>query len=73
MRRDCLKVKREVPTYIGKIRVGDLVRHQGLIKTVCGKDLRFDRFIGATLFGDSYRSGVKPVTKIILSLGIDDV
>lgn len=50
--------------HISQISVGDTVEHEGKITTVCAKDIRRDRFMGLTLFGDSYRLGYKPVKRV---------
>lgn len=49
--------------HISVIRTGDTVEINGHLKTVCGKDIKRDPFMGVTLFGDSYRLGTVPVIK----------
>lgn len=49
--------------HVNTIRQGDTVEINGHLKTVCGKDIKTGGFMGATLFGDSYRSGTAPVIK----------
>jgi hypothetical protein len=51
-------------THIDSIRSGDLVYHDGAIRTVGAKDIKYDSFMGYTLWGDSYRMGTKPVMKV---------
>lgn len=50
--------------HISEIRVGDTIIHDGIMRTVCGRVLKSDTFMGTTLFGDSYKSGHKLVTKV---------
>ncbi|HGY2296351.1 TPA: hypothetical protein ACNV18_000065 [Pseudomonas putida] len=50
-----------VDTHINTIRAGDTVLHNGELRTVCNSDIKRRGFMGATLFGDSYRSGTVPV------------
>ena len=50
--------------HISDIKALDTVFHEGKVKTVCPKDLKGDRFIGPTLFGDSYVLGRKPVYRL---------
>lgn len=54
----------EEQVHISKIAVGDTVRHNDEIKTVSGNNIRHDKFIGTSIFGDCYKSGHKLVTKI---------
>jgi len=53
-------------THIDNIRVGDTVEHNGVVETVCAKNIKRDRLMGTTLFGDNYRLGTKPVKRIII-------
>ena len=46
------------------IRVGDTIVHRGEIRTVSGNNIKRNRFMGTTLFGDSYRLGYKKVVRI---------
>jgi hypothetical protein len=52
-------------THIDHIKVGDLVVHDGKVRTVGSKDLKHDSFMGKTLWGDSYKSGKTPVKKVV--------
>lgn len=54
-----------IDVHISQIRVGDTVLHNLQEKTVSGTDLKHDKFIGTTLFGDSYNLGYRKVRKII--------
>jgi len=47
--------------HISSIRPGDTIEHNGILKTVCAKDIKSDTFMGTTIFGDSYRLGSIPV------------
>ena len=49
---------------ISLIAVGDLIEHDNKIQTVCKKHIGGDRFIGRTLFGDSYNLGYKKVKRV---------
>ena len=51
--------------HINQIRVGDTVEHNGTLSTVCSHDLKHDRFIGVTLYGDSYQLGAKAVRRAV--------
>lgn len=50
--------------HISAIKVGDTVKHDGAIRTVCANDLKSCPFMGITLFGDSYQLGYKLVDKV---------
>lgn len=50
-----------VKTHITMIRPGDTVLHNDKLRTVCTSDIKRGGFMGATLFGDSYRLGNMPV------------
>ncbi len=50
--------------HISQVRVGDTILHNGEEKTVCGRSLKECKFMGRTLFGDSYSLGYKLVTKV---------
>ena len=47
--------------HISEVSAGDIVEHEGCLRTVSARNLRRDPFIGVTLFGDSYRLGAVPV------------
>jgi hypothetical protein len=51
--------------HIDSIKVGDIVEFGGQLRTVSGPDLKHDRFIGPTLWGDSYRCGCLPVVRAV--------
>ena len=53
------------PTHIDHIRPGDTVIHEGELMTVSAANIKKGGFMGATLFGDSYRLGTKPVELVI--------
>lgn len=50
--------------HISLIRAGDTVFHEGWVKTVGAKDIKYETFMGYTLFGDSYILGRKPVRRL---------
>jgi len=49
---------------INDVRAGDTVVINGVLKTVCSKDISHS-FMGVNLFGDSYRLGTLPVNVAI--------
>ena len=49
---------------IASIKAGDTIEHNSNIATVGRDDIKYSRFMGSTLFGDSYRCGHKPVKLI---------
>lgn len=51
--------------HISTIRVGDTVVIDGVMKTVGKNNLKHDRFMGTTLWGDSFKSGKTPVKKVV--------
>lgn len=51
--------------HISSIQPGDVIYHDGADRTVCEKDIKQCRFMGTTVFGDSYHSGHKQVIKVI--------
>ena len=55
-----------VPTHIDLIRPGDTVEINGVLKTVCKKDIRRG-FEGTTLWGDSYHLGTTPVRLVMIT------
>ena len=52
---------RVVPTPIGEIQAGDVVLIDGKLKTVSKKDIKTDKLMGTSLFGDNYENGHKLV------------
>ena len=52
--------------HISTINIGDIVIHNGKMKTVCRRVFGYSSFMGTTLWGDSYRLGYKQVLKVIL-------
>jgi len=51
-----------VDKHIDLVRCGDLVLcEDGVVRTVCPRDIRRCSFMGVTLWGDSYRLGTRPV------------
>lgn len=63
LNRPCGKSAVEVPVHVSNIRVGDTVLHNGRLMTVGRNDVKRG-FMGHTIFGDSYRLGTLPVTKV---------
>lgn len=59
------KMYQIIDVHISQIKPGDTVFHNGELKTVCRNNIKHDRFVGYTLFGDSYRLGSVNVRKVI--------
>lgn len=51
--------------HISTINWGDTVHHDGNIRTVGKKNIKHNRFMGSSLWGDSYKLGTVLVKKII--------
>lgn len=47
--------------HISEVVVGDIVNHNGELLTVTANDIKYDSFLGYSLFGDSYSLGYKLV------------
>lgn len=56
-----IKFLRMKKIHISKVNAGQTVLHNGEVRTVCNSDIRHCKFMGITLFGDSYNLGYKPV------------
>ena len=52
--------------HISQISAGDTIHHDGAIRTVCGKDIKKDGFMGTSIFGDSYKSGHNLVKRVLI-------
>lgn len=50
--------------HISTIKAGDTVMHNGQMKTVSGNNIKRCALFGTSIFGDSYKSGHKQVTKV---------
>ena len=48
------------------IKAGDVIMVDGILRTVCNKDINAYSFMGLTIFGDCYKLGRKPVQKAII-------
>lgn len=48
---------------VSEVAPGDTIIHDGHHRTVCKKDLGRG-FMGVTVFGDSYRLGSIPITRV---------
>lgn len=57
--------------HIKDIKAGDEVYHDGYVRTVCKKDLKKDKFMGVSLFGDNYMCGHKPVQKVLFKVAME--
>lgn len=51
------------PVHIADLRPGDIVIHEGAVRTVATNNIKRCSFMGTTIFGDSYMSGHRPVLK----------
>ena len=45
------------PKHISEIKPGDVILVDNKLKTVGKKDLKYDKFMGVSIWGDSYKSG----------------
>jgi hypothetical protein len=59
--------------HISQINAGDTVLHNGEMKTVSGTDIKEDKFMGKSIFGDSYKLGHELVKKVIFKTGTGKV
>ena len=56
----------EILTDIQDIKIGDMiVDNDDKIKSVSQGNLKYDKFMGLTLFGDCYKLGTQKVRKLI--------
>lgn len=63
---------RIIEVHISQIKSGDTILHRdGKIRTVCENNIKSDRFMKRSLFGDSYNLGYVPVKKLLISDGRD--
>lgn len=56
--------------HVSNIRAGDTILIDGVMKTICPKDLTYDYFIDHRLWGDSYRLGTIPITRVVFGAEI---
>ena len=52
---------------IDSIVPGDVIIHEGVMKTISKSSIGKDSLLGKTLFGDSYNSGYKPVKLVVFN------
>lgn len=50
--------------HISEIKFGDAIIHNGELKTVSVNDIKHCKFMGRTIFGDSYSLGYKLITRV---------
>ena len=55
-----------VETHITDIRHGDCIIENGAMVSVSNSHIKSDPFFGATLRGDSYNGGRKPVLRAVI-------
>lgn len=51
--------------HVSTIKAGDIVHWQGQWRTVDPEYIKSGGFMGASIFGDNYRSGTLPVKKAV--------
>ena len=59
-------VFREAYVHIDSIVPGDTINHNGKISTVSRNNITVSKFMGVSLFGDSYMIGTKPVCLMVI-------
>lgn len=64
-----LETAKTNPVHISQIKAGDTIVYNGKLSTVCANNIERGGFCGDTIFGDSYRSGTKPVDKVVAWIG----
>lgn len=55
---------------VGDLNAGDTVLMDGVLKTVCKKDLGRDELLGPTLWGDSHHAGHRKITRVTFAAQI---
>lgn len=61
-----LKNREIKEVHIDEIKAGDTILHDNEIRTVGKNNIKKDKFMGTSLFGDSYKYGHKLVKKVII-------
>ena len=54
--------------HINDIQVGDVIQFHGKMATVCRNDIKYDPFMGRSIFGDTFCLGLTPVTRYKLGV-----
>jgi hypothetical protein len=49
---------------LSELKIGDIVIHNGVEKTVTKRNLKYSKFMGTTFEGDSYNLGTKLIQKV---------
>lgn len=49
---------------LSELKIGDIVIHNGVEKTVTKQNLKRSEFMGTTFEGDSYNLGIKLIEKV---------
>lgn len=57
------------PVHISQVTVGDTIELNGKLTTVCANNMKYDSFMGHSLFGDNFKSGRTPVNKVVGWIG----
>lgn len=55
-----------VKTHVCDILPGDTILFHGELKTVCKSNIKRDKFMGTSIFGDCHMGGRKPVEKVVI-------
>jgi len=56
-----------IEVHISTIKKGDTVLcKDGFVRTIGANNIKYDSFMGHSLFGDSYKSGTEKVKKVLI-------
>ena len=55
-----------VKTHVCDIQPGDTILLHGELKTVGKSNIKRDKFMGTSIFGDCFMGGIKPVEKVVI-------
>ena len=61
-----------VKTHVCDISPGDTILFHGEIKTVGKSNIKRDKLMGTSIFGDCYMGGRKPVEKVVIKRAMPD-
>lgn len=62
-----MKSFKTIQVHISQISVGDMINFEGKTRTVNKNHIKYDGFMGKTLFGDSFNLGYKKVEKVVFN------
>lgn len=57
-----------IPTHIRNIKIGDTIIYNNILTTISRSNLSYCSFMGATIYGDSFKLGTILVQKVELTL-----